>query len=98
MAKKASSKAEVFSALFKILADKNRCGAIMQLAQARRGIAVGDLADSLDMSQSATSHLLANLYEEGIVTSKRDGRVVTYMLAAGSQAKAMARLLKAARG
>ncbi len=98
MAKSARSKAEQISALFKILADKNRCSAIMVLSRTKRGMPVNDLAKEIDMSQSAMSHLLSSLYDEDVVSSKRDGRVVVYALASSPTAKVLLRLLKAVRG
>lgn len=41
---------------------------------------VGDIAESLDMSQSAISHQLRNLKENKLVKSERDGKSIMYSL------------------
>ncbi len=44
-------------------------------------MAVGALAETVDLSQSALSQHLAKMRESGIVTSRRDGQAIWYRLA-----------------
>ncbi len=43
-------------------------------------VCVGDLADALEMSQSAVSHQLRYLRELNLVATRRDGKHVFYRL------------------
>jgi ArsR family transcriptional regulator, lead/cadmium/zinc/bismuth-responsive transcriptional repressor len=45
-----------------------------------REMCVGDIAATLGLSQSATSHQLRTLRQQGLVRSSRDGRMVYYTL------------------
>jgi DNA-binding transcriptional ArsR family regulator len=46
----------------------------------RQELCVHDLTAMLDMSQSAVSHQLAELREHGLVSKRKEGRVVYYSL------------------
>ncbi len=97
MAKKSSrTKAAAPTAAFKLLSDPNRYQAIKLLAGSKKGLLVGDIAETLGMGQSATSHLLGLLYRDDIVAFKKDGRTVRYMLASSSAARALMRIMRAA--
>ena len=97
MAQKSSrARAVSATAAFKLLSDENRDKAVKLVMASRTGLLVGDIADALDMGQSATSHLLSLLLKDEVVKFKKEGRTVRYMLAATPAAKRVIRLLKAA--
>jgi DNA-binding transcriptional ArsR family regulator len=96
MAKKARPKAIDPVAAFKLLADANRCRAREQLARARAGMLVGEIAEALSMEHSATSHLLGLLSESDAVSYEKEGRSVRYRLGKSPMAKLLLKLLRAA--
>ncbi len=63
---------------FKALSDPSRVRIVSLLAQAE--LCVGDLAATLDMSQSAVSHQLRTLRDLHLVRWRREGRQVYYTL------------------
>ena len=65
--------------LFKIFSDSTRMRIMYKLFDGKAS--VGDIAESLDMSQSAISHQLRNLKKNNLVKSKRDGKSMLYSLA-----------------
>jgi DNA-binding transcriptional ArsR family regulator len=70
--------AERLAETFKALSDPTRVRLIAALAEGE--VCVHDLADLLDMSQSAVSHQLATLRSLHIVAYRREGRHVYYTL------------------
>ncbi len=66
------------SALFTVLGDPTRLRIVAALAL--RELCVCDLAASLGLSQSATSHQLRILRQHGLVRSRREGRLTYYAL------------------
>jgi ArsR family transcriptional regulator, lead/cadmium/zinc/bismuth-responsive transcriptional repressor len=64
---------------FKALADPTRLRILARLSEGEQ--CVGDLADNLDVSQSAVSHQLRLLRSLDIVRYRKDGREVYYDLA-----------------
>lgn len=64
--------------LFKIFSDSTRMRIMYRLFDGP--VSVGDIAESLDMSQSAISHQLRNLKKNKLVKSKRDGKSIMYSL------------------
>ena len=50
-------------------------------------MSVTEISDILKSEQSATSHQLAKLRDEDIVTATKDGQMMRYQLATGSRAK-----------
>ena len=66
------------AATFKALADPTRIRIISILVQTE--LCVCDLAATLGMTQSAVSHQLRLLREMRLVKSRKDGRIVYYML------------------
>jgi DNA-binding transcriptional ArsR family regulator len=64
---------------FKALADPTRLRILARLSEGEQ--CVGDLADNLDVSQSAVSHQLRLLRSLDIVRYRKDGREVFYDLA-----------------
>ena len=65
--------------LFKVFSDSTRMKIMYRLFDGE--VSVGDIATSLDMSQSAISHQLKYLKETNLVKSKRDGKSMLYYLA-----------------
>ena len=66
--------------VFGLLSDPNRVRVLFALLEAGE-ICVCDLAEMVDMSQSALSHALRLLRTAGVVTNRRDGRMMRYRLA-----------------
>ena len=64
--------------LFKNFSDSTRMRIMYRLFDGP--VSVGDIAESLDMSQSAISHQLRNLKENKLVKSERDGKSIMYSL------------------
>lgn len=64
--------------LFKVFSDSTRMRIMYRLFDGP--VSVGDIAESLDMSQSAISHQLRNLKENKLVKSDRDGKSIMYSL------------------
>ena len=65
--------------LFKVFGDSSRIKILYKLLEAE--YCVQDLADSLDMTQSAVSHQLKILKMSKLVGSRRDGKQMYYSLA-----------------
>lgn len=64
--------------LFKIFSDSTRMRILYKLFDGP--VSVGEIAESLDMSQSAISHQLRNLKENKLVKCERDGKSMMYSL------------------
>ena len=74
-----ASRANVAAAYLKTLAHEGR---LMTLCHLRTGEkSVGELENLLNIRQAAVSQMLARLREEGLVTTRRDGKTVYYSLA-----------------
>ena len=67
---------------------------IIRLLCKKGALSVGEIADQLSLEQSATSHQLAKLRAEEIVTSNRSGQVITYQLAKNAKAKLTQDIIK----
>ena len=65
--------------LFKVFGDSTRIRILFALYEA--DICVCDLAETLNMTQSAVSHQLKILKQSKLVKARRDGRQVFYYLA-----------------
>ena len=65
--------------LFKVFGDSTRIRILFALIE--EDYCVQDLAEALDMTQSAISHQLKTLKQSKLVKSRRDGRQVIYSLA-----------------
>jgi DNA-binding transcriptional ArsR family regulator len=72
--------ADRMAAHFKLLGDPGRLQIVYTLLEAGE-MCVGDIAQVLDSSESATSHQLRQLRLAGLVRSRRDGREVHYRIA-----------------
>ena len=65
---------------FKILADPTRFKIICLLMKHRDGMCVHEIADTIEITQSAASHQLAKLEARDVVSSYREGQMVCYSL------------------
>ncbi len=72
------ARTQAMAALFGALADPNRVRLIAALERAE--LCVGDLAATVGLSDSATSHQLRLLRTLGLVRTRREGRTVYYAL------------------
>jgi DNA-binding transcriptional ArsR family regulator len=66
--------------VFDLLSDPSRVRVLFALLEAGE-VCVCDLAEMVDMSSSALSHALRLLRTAGVVTNRRDGRMMRYRLA-----------------
>jgi DNA-binding transcriptional ArsR family regulator len=76
------SEARRLADLLALVADPMRSRILMALG-AVDALCVGDLAEVLDASEDAVSYALKLLRTAGLVTNRKDGRVVYYRLAEG---------------
>lgn len=74
----APKSAHALSAVFKALCDPTRLRLISLLV--RQEFCVGDLATTLEVSQSVVSHQLSDMRQMGWVRSRREGRHIFYAL------------------
>ena len=72
------ARTQAMAALFGALADPTRVRLIAALERAE--LCVGDLAATVGLSSSATSHQLRLLRRLGLVRTRREGRTVYYAL------------------
>ena len=64
--------------LFRALGDTNRIRILSVLSE--QEMSVGDLAERVDLTQSALSHQLRHLRQMRLVRTRKDGRFVFYLL------------------
>ena len=69
---------EVLAEFFRSFADSTRIRILNVLAGGE--ICVGDLANALEMTQSAVSHQLKVLRASRLIKSRRDGKQILYSL------------------
>lgn len=67
------------SELFKVFGDYSRLRILYALFD--KEMAVGDIAQDLDMTVSAVSHQLAVLKKAKLITGRREGKSIIYSLA-----------------
>ena len=84
-------KAAQAAGLLKLLANENRLLILCRLAVARE-MSVGDLADAVDLSQSALSQHLAKMREDGLLATRREAQTVFYRIADPNAARLLALL------
>jgi DNA-binding transcriptional ArsR family regulator len=92
--KKGVGWAQETAAVFKILADPTRCKILKLLVHNREGMCVGEIADAVGVSHSATSHQLNGLEVRGVLISIRDGQTICYAIADTRIARNIVRVLK----
>jgi len=66
--------------VMRLLSDPTRLEILTVLFKEQNGICVGEIADKVDISHSATSHHLSKLEVKGIVVCYRDGQTICYEL------------------
>ena len=76
----AHDQAAKIATIFDLLSDPNRVRVLFALLEAGE-LCVCDLAEAVEMSPSALSHALRLLRTTGVVTNRRDGKMVRYRLA-----------------
>lgn len=72
-------KAGEAATLLKLLANENRLLILCRLAVAGE-LSVGDIAEAVDLSQSALSQHLAKMREDGLLATRRDGQTIFYRI------------------
>ena len=65
--------------LFKVFGDSTRIRILFQLFD--NEVSVGELADALNMNQSAVSHQLKVLKQAKLIKNRREGKSIFYSLA-----------------
>ena len=84
--------------LFALLANPTRLKLLLTLAATVRGarpeLCVSDLADTVDASESMTSHQLRLLRNASLVDVRREGKFALYALREGPQAHLLADALE----
>lgn len=65
--------------LFKVFGDSTRLRILYELMDGE--LCVGELADALEMNQSAVSHQLKVLKQNKLVRNTRSGKMISYALA-----------------
>jgi ArsR family transcriptional regulator, virulence genes transcriptional regulator len=88
---KLERKAAEAAGLLQLLANENRLLILCRLAVAGE-MSVGDLADAVDLSQSALSQHLAKMREDGLVATRREAQTVFYRIADPNAARLLALL------
>ena len=73
-------KAGEAAGLLKLLANENRLLILCRLVVAGE-MSVGDLAEAVDLSQSALSQHLAKMRDDGLVATRREAQTVFYRIA-----------------
>ncbi len=71
--------AEAAAAYLKTLAHEGRLMILCHLGSGEKS--VGELESLLEIRQAAVSQMLARLREEGLVTTRREGKTIYYSLA-----------------
>ena len=84
-------KAAEAAGLLKLLANENRLLILCRLAIAGE-MSVGDLADAVDLSQSALSQHLAKMREDGLLATRREAQTVFYRISDPNTARLLALL------
>ncbi|WP_368669836.1 ArsR/SmtB family transcription factor [Roseibium sp. RKSG952] len=80
--KESAAKAAAF---LKTLAHEGRLMILCHLGAGERS--VGELEALLELRQAAVSQMLARLREEGLVTTRREGKTIYYSLSDGNTAQ-----------
>ena len=84
-------KAAEAAGLLKLLANENRLLILCRLAAVGE-MSVGELADAVDLSQSALSQHLAKMREDGLVATRREAQTVFYRIDDPNAARLLALL------
>lgn len=89
-----SAKIERACDLLRLLSDPTRFHIMLLLMKNRRGVAVYELAEALNLSHSAVSHQLGNLEDAGVVSGERDGQMVLYRIVRSAAAWRALRIMR----
>ena len=84
--------AEAAAAYLKTLAHEGRLMILCHLGSGEKS--VGELEEALGLRQAAVSQMLARLRDEGLVTTRRDGKTIFYSLADENTAEVIALLYR----
>jgi ArsR family transcriptional regulator len=84
--------AEMAAAYLKTLAHEGRLMILCHLGSGEKS--VGELEDVLDLRQAAVSQMLARLRDEGLVATRREGKVIYYRLADQNTSEVIALLYR----
>lgn len=84
-------KAAEAAGLLKLLANENRLLILCRLVVVGE-MSVSDLADAVDLSQSALSQHLARMREDSLVATRREAQMVFYRIADPNAARFLALL------
>ena len=84
--------AELAAAYLKTLAHEGRLMILCHLGSGEKS--VGELEAALDLRQAAVSQMLARLRDEGLVATRREGKVIFYRLADNNTAEVIALLYR----
>jgi DNA-binding transcriptional ArsR family regulator len=76
------AEADALVGLLSLLSDRNRVRLMFALGSVAE-LCVGDLALALDLTADQASYALKQLRAAGLVSTRRDGRVIYYRLADG---------------
>ncbi len=87
-----ASSAQSAAAFLKTLAHEGRLMILCHLGSGEKS--VGELEELLGIRQAAVSQMLARLREEGMVTTRRDGKTIYYSLANESTSEVIALLYR----
>jgi ArsR family transcriptional regulator len=82
--------ASAAAALLRAMANERRLLILCELGGGE--LSVGDIQESLDVSQSALSQHLAVLREQGLVTTRREAQTIYYRIADPAAVKVIATL------
>ncbi len=87
---KMQESAQRASEMMKLLGHRHRLMILCELKMAEKS--VGELSETIGISQSLVSQHLARMRHENVVTSRRDAQVVYYSLQEGEAATLIAAL------
>lgn len=87
-----ASNAQSAAAYLKTLAHEGRLMILCHLGAGEKS--VGELENLLEIRQAAVSQMLARLREEGLVSTRRDGKTVYYSLADENTSEVIALLYR----
>ncbi|SMX38011.1 ArsR/SmtB family transcription factor [Maliponia aquimaris] len=85
-----ATNAQNAAAFLKTLAHEGRLMILCHLGNGERS--VGELEELLSIRQAAVSQMLARLREEGLVTTRREGKTIYYSLANENTSRVIALL------
>ncbi|MEX0918795.1 MAG: metalloregulator ArsR/SmtB family transcription factor [Candidatus Paceibacterota bacterium] len=82
------------SSICRVLANESRYALLNVLLRTKEDLCVNEIAEAIGLSQSATSHQLAQLEILGLVRSVRMGKTKCYMMTDTPATKKIARIIQ----